>query len=125
MSEHKEFTPYIFINHSLQRPTNITAVAFIGISCFKHIHLPEGISGKSLWEQIEIVKDVIEKHYSAKEGKCPLFGDITGYLYFYQKNEWIEFSIDGSVKGYKSGDFAEPKAALKIGSKIIRDGLLK
>jgi hypothetical protein len=119
------FKPHIKINHELKRPTNITAVAFIGEKQFKEIPFPKSITKDSLWNQIEEVRKMIHQHQITTEGKCSLFGRITGYLYFYQFDEWIEFSTDGQIMEYYSGDYEQPKTILKIGNKRIEGGLIK
>ena len=120
-----EFEAYIEIQHASERPTNITAVALFGTAQFKEIHFEHPIDDKSLWEQIEIVREIVRQHFEIKNGKCPMFGPITGYRYFYKQDEWVEFSTDGEIKGYHTGNNKKAEAVLQIGSKRITGGLFK
>lgn len=123
--EKSRFRPHIKITHAGNRPLNITAVAFFGIKQFKEIAVDENLSRKTLWEQIEIVQDLVKNHYAHANGTCPMFGVITGYRYFYQFDEWVAFSTDGSILNYESGQCKNAQVVLKIGRKKISDGLFR
>jgi hypothetical protein len=115
-SEYKEpqFKPYIYIENINKKPSQIFPVALLGIATFKHIPVPDIVAKKTLWQQIEIVKDMIHKHYIKFAGKTPLFGDISGYIFFYKKNEGIKFNTEGEIVDYDVQGFSEPKVRLKI-----------
>lgn len=118
-----DFKPYIYIKNINTRPSQLFPVAFLGIAYFKHIPVPDIIIKKTLWQQIEMVKDMIHKHYMKFAGKTPLFGNITGYIFFFKKNEGIEFNTEGDIVDYSAQGFAEPEVILKIGNKRLHKGL--
>ena len=123
-NEYKEpqFKPYIYIKNTNKQPSQIFPVAFLGIAYFKHIPVPDIAVKKTLWQQIEIVKDIIHEHYIKFAGKTPLFGDISGYIFFFRKNEGIEFNTEGEIVDYDVQGFPEPRVTLKIGSKRLYNG---
>jgi hypothetical protein len=118
-----QFQPYIYIKNINKRPSQIFPVAILGIAHFKHIPVPGKVVGKTRWQQIEIVKDIIHKHFNKCGGKSPLFGDISGYVYFSNKNKGIEFNTEGEIIDYDVQQLPEPGVILKIGSKRIYDGI--
>jgi hypothetical protein len=123
-NEYKEpqFKPYLYIKNINKKPSQIFPVAFLGIAYFKHIPVPDVVEKKTLWQQIEMVKDMIHKHFIKYAGKSPLFGDITGYIFFFRKIEGIEFNTEGEIVDYDVQVFPEPRVILKIGSKRLYNG---
>jgi hypothetical protein len=123
-NEYKEpqFKPYVYIKNINRQPSQIFPVAFLGIAYFKHIPVPDIVVKKTLWQQIEMVRDMIHKHYIKFAGKTPLFGDISGYIFFFRKNEGIEFNTEGEIVDYSVQDFPEPGVILKIGNKRLYNG---
>ena len=120
----KNFKPHIEVLHEFNKPTgSITILAMIGVDRFKTVELPHDIIDDSLWEQIETVREVLLEHFNVSKGGAPFFGRISGYRYFYKFEEWIEFSVDGEIKGYFSGNINTQKAMLRIGGKLISSGL--
>ena len=117
-----EFQPYVYIKNINRRPSQLFPVAFFGIAYFKHIPVPDIVGKKTLWQQIEIVRDIIQKHFIKYAGKSPLFGDISGYIFFFRKNEGIEFNTEGEIVDYDVQVFPEPRVILKIGSKRLYNG---
>ncbi len=122
-SRRRHFRPHIRILHSLKVPVNITAVAFAGIHCFKVIPTDRELIRKSLWEQIEEAREIIQQHFIRSEGRCPLFGRITGYRYFYSFDEWVELDTEGTLLGYHQGKSILPTATLKIGGRLTGKGI--
>ena len=124
-NEYKEpqFKPYVYIKNINRQPSLIFPVAFLGIAYFKHIPVPDVVEKKTLWQKIEMVKNIIHKHYKKFAGKTPLFGDISGYIFFFRKNEGIEFNTEGEIVDYDVQGFSEPGVILKIGNKRLYNGL--
>lgn len=124
-NEYKEpqFKPYIYIKNINRQPSQIFPVAFLGIAYFKHINVPDLVVKKTLWQQIELVKEMIHKHYIECAGKTPLFGEISGYIFWFKKNEGIEFNTEGDIVDDSVQDFPEPEVILKIGNQRIKNGL--
>ena len=118
-----QFKPYVYIKNINRQPSQLFPVAILGIAYFKHIAVPDSVARKTLWQQIEIVRDIIQKHFIKYAGKSPLFGDISGYIFFFRKNEGIEFKTDGEIVDYDVQDFSEPGVILKIGNKRFYNGL--
>jgi hypothetical protein len=119
-----QFKPYIYIKNINRQPSQIFPVAFLGIAYFKHIPVPDSVVKKTLWQQIEMVRDIIHKHFIKYAGKSPLFGDITGYIFFFRKNEGIEFNTEGEIVDYSVHNFLEPGVILKIGGKRLYNDFL-
>jgi hypothetical protein len=117
-NEYKEpqFKPYLYIKNINKKPSQIFP------AYFKHIPVPDVVEKKTLWQQIEMVKDMIHKHFIKYAGKSPLFGDITGYIFFFRKIEGIEFNTEGEIVDYDVQVFPEPRVILKIGSKRLYNG---
>ena len=120
-----QFKPYIYIKNTNERPSQIFPIAFLGLAYFKHISVPDITAKKTLWHQIEIVKDIIHEHFMKFSGKTPLYGEINGYIFFYKKNEGIAFDIEGEIVDYDVQGFPEPEVRLKIGNKRFNNGLLR
>jgi hypothetical protein len=125
-NEYKEpqFKPYVYIKNINRQPYPIFPVVFLGIAYFKHIPVPDSVVKKTLWQQIEMVKDMIHKHYIKFAGKTPLFGDISGYIFWFRKNEGIEFNTEGEIVDYDVQGFSEPGVIVKIGNKRLYNGFL-
>ena len=58
-------------------------------------------------------------------GKSPLFGEITGYIFFFRENEGIAFNTEGEIVDYDVQGFPEPEVTLNIGSKRLYNGILR
>ncbi len=120
-----KFKPYVYIKTFRTRPSQIFPVAFLGIGAFTHIYVPEELGSKSLWEQIEAIKEIILDHYAERGGGIPLFGKISGYIYCYKEDGKIEFNLDGDIIDYDVKNHQERKAILLMGGKKIENGLSK
>jgi hypothetical protein len=106
------FQPYIYIETSLSRPTSITFAALCGGN-MKYIRsLPEQLIDFSSSEQLNFIRNIIQEHYKENEGKCILFGYITGYIYYPGFNQGIKLSIDGNIIGKNIPNIPQPECGL-------------
>ena len=64
-----QFKPYIYIKNINRQPTQLFPVAILGIAHFKHLPVPDKVAGKTLWQQIEMIRDMIHKHFNKWGGK--------------------------------------------------------
>ena len=56
-------------------------------------------------EDLPSVQDVVREHFKAKEGKCPLYGDITGYRFVFSPTESIVLDTNGTELRRENGKF--------------------
>lgn len=90
----KNFKPYIYIETSLKNPTFITG-ASIFINDLKYINeLPQNILEISREDQVKIIKKISIENYKFRDGKCPLFGEIIGYRFFYSYDKYININLE-------------------------------
>ena len=94
---------------SLTRPTSISVAAFTGAT-WKSLGIPKTILERTQDQQRGWVSWRVRKHYRVEEGKCSLFGDITGYRWHFAPEQSMEF--DGAVAMITGGhrDAAEADA---------------
>jgi hypothetical protein len=62
----------------------------------KYINLAEGSTAEDLAQ----VQAVVRSHFSENQGRCPLYGNITGYRFVLSPTESIVLDTDG--KGARS-----------------------
>jgi hypothetical protein len=106
------FKPYIYIETSRTRPTSITFAALCD-GDMKYIRsLPRLILDLSKFEQIKLIRNIILNHFDENDGKCILFGDITGYIYYPRFNSGIKFSVIGDVIENNIPDIPQPECGL-------------
>ena len=121
------FRPHVSIRHACSRPRSIAAVGWTGSRPYKYIEVPPEVTVRFLREQIEAVSAIVRNHYESKKGECYMFGKITGYVYRYDFDHGIEFSVDGKVTNlhlhHKGGKWT-PQAKLSFKGKEIKGGML-
>lgn len=126
--ERNRFKPHIYVQHSLSRPRSITIVGCLGVGRFKFISVPLEIIALPLQQQIEPISALIKQHYREKEGKCPMFGEIIGYIYRHSFDEGMGFSAQGELINAnlkrQDGEWS-PQTTLVIGGKQVTGGLFK
>jgi len=112
------FRPHVIIKHSRERPKSLTALCFMGSNRFKHLRLPPGLPFFSDDEQLEVVRDVICRHFDRDKNVDGMFGFPTGYIYRKTYDRSIELSTDGEIIDDTLGKIHEPKALLVIGGRV-------
>jgi hypothetical protein len=121
----KRFRPHILLINENKRPSSLLPLMFLGVDYFKKIVLPEDIAQSSLWEQIERVKEIFSEYLKAKKNIYTPFGKITGYKYYYEFDEYVEFTIEGEIKGYYEGSSIQGQIITKIGGKQISGAIFR
>lgn len=107
--EEENFKPYIYIDTEHSRPKSISMAAMCG-GTMKYIRVDESVTALPDEEQTEKVAQIIRDHYTKSEGKCPLFGNITGYRYFKEFYKTIIFDTDGEeIEIVEEHEFGLPR----------------
>ena len=121
----RRFRPHIYLLNEKARPSSLLPLMVLGMDYYKRIDLPEDIEQLPLWEQIEKVKEIFTAYLREKGNEYSPFGKIRGFRYYYQFDEYAEFTIEGEIKGYYSGSSIQGQIITNIGGKKIEGGLLK
>jgi hypothetical protein len=94
------FEPYIFIETSEKRPSSISNAAWTG-NQMKYINLDGTLSPADL----STVHDLVREHFKMNQGKCPLYGEITGYRFVFSPTESIVLNTEGNELRRENGQF--------------------
>ena len=108
------FRPIINVETEYRRPSPL----HIGIMFFdtlKRIHLPASILKRSFDHQLAWAMRAVPKHYSAKGGKAPSFGQITGYAFRFSYDEAILLDVNGKIVDEHARATPDPLMYLAIG----------
>ncbi len=120
----KNFKPHIRLLHKNKKPSSLLPLMFLGVDYFKKIELPVAVYIGDLWQQLEKVKEVLTEYSEEKANNYSPFGEITGFRYYYEFEEYAEFTLDGEIIGYFSGRGEQPKIITQIGGKKIEGGIM-
>jgi len=118
------FRPYIYLETSLSIPSSITTVCFTGIARWKHIQMSDDLLGLPEDALLETVGPLICKHFLRNEGRCPFFGEITGYTVRLFQYVAVRFNTIGQVLERVVGPWREERVGLSIRGKRVPEGLL-
>jgi hypothetical protein len=91
------FKPYIFIETSDKRPTSISMAA-VAANGMKHILLNPG-------EGFADVQRLVRERFEKSQGKCILYGTITGFRHVTSPTESIVLDTDGNELRRENGKF--------------------
>lgn len=94
------FNPYVLIQTTRTTPTSITCAA-AGGGDLKFINFPVGIGVANLLG----VQRRVQRNLKENNGKCALFGDITGFLFVWSPTDAIVLDLDGNETGRVTGCF--------------------
>ena len=87
--------PIIFVDTHFERTIKpILAIAALSRSRYIEIN-KEKLVGKTDEQALEIVGDIIKKHYSKTGGELRLFGKIQNYIYTHSNGDRYIFNTDG------------------------------
>ena len=89
-----QFEPYVFVQTSEKKPSSISSAAWTG-NQMKYINLDEGTD----------VRNAVRDHFKVKEGKCALYGHITGYRFVLSPTESIVLDTEGNELRRENGEF--------------------
>jgi hypothetical protein len=113
------FRPYIYVVASLHTPTSIMGAIFMGGS-HREIQLPAAILQRSHEAQRGWITWRVRKHFRDNDGKCRLFGDIVGYLWYQKPTHRLRFSTRGILLENSEPEPRRGVGSLTIGNKTIR-----
>jgi hypothetical protein len=92
-----KFNPYVFVETSERFPSSIATAGWVA-NQMKYIDL-------SFEDDLTKVKDIVRSHFAANQGKCHLYGSVTGYRFVSSETESILLHTDGEVRRNESGQF--------------------
>ena len=81
---------------SESRPSFITAAAIIGPR-LKYLQLDDEAIALPRPLLLARVMVMVREHFQCNQGKCLLFGEITGYALRITYDATVEFSVDGML----------------------------
>jgi len=113
-----EFHSYIYVEHSLRRPTSITTAAFTGAP-WRFIKMPKSVLGRNADGQSGWVSWRVRTHFRENHGECFLFGRITGYRWQRTPGESVLLDTRGRIIGAKHESFAPPSGSITVGNKTF------
>jgi hypothetical protein len=113
-----EFHPYIYVEHSLRRPTSITGAAFTGAP-WRFIKLPKRVLDRPTDGQSGWVSWLVRTHFRENHGECFLFGRITGYRWQRTRDQSVLLDTRGRITGVKHESFAPPSGSITVGNKAV------
>ena len=121
------FEPYICVEHSLSTPLSITCAAFTGAT-WRFIRIPDEVLTLSDDGLLAWVSARVREHYRREGGKCPLYGDITGYRLVQAPGVSVRLDSEGQYVETICEEFAPAKASIQFRNKMLevrRDGTVK
>lgn len=110
------FNEYIYVEHSLRRPTSITVAAFTGAS-WRFIQIPKAVLQRDAEAQSGWVSWRVRKHFRESNGECLLFGSITGYRWQRTREDCVLLDTRGCVTKTKHESFTPPSGSIMVGNK--------
>ena len=113
-----EFHPYIYVEHSLLRPTSITVAAFSGTP-WRFIKIPKSVLYRDTDGQSGWVSWRVRRHFRENNGECFLFGRITGYRWQRTRGESVLLDTRGRIIGSKHESCAPPSGSITVGNKAV------
>ena len=94
------FEPFVFIQTSEKRPSSI-AVAGWTANQMKYINFAEAVMSDDLTS----VQALVGSHFSQNQGRCHLYGEITGFRLVLSPTEGIVLDTEGNVLRRENGRF--------------------
>ncbi len=122
--DREHFRPYVFVETPFGVVQSSFTVAGIVAPALKTIRLPEGLVTEPESAQIQMVSNLVRRHYADRQGKLPLFGEIVGYRFIRAYEESIRLDVAGNVIGRHAGHFVGPGGSIQIGRRTVAPTLL-
>jgi len=95
-----QFDPYVMIETSEKRPSSIAAAGWTA-NQMKYINLLESTTA----EDLPTVQEIVRRHFVEHEGKCHLYGSVTGFRFIFSPTESIVLNIEGNELRRENGQF--------------------
>jgi hypothetical protein len=122
--DREHFRQCVFVETPVGVLQSSFTVAAIVAPSLKFIPVPEGLDTLPEPEQLRIVADVVRRHYTDRQGKLPLFGEIVGYRFVAAYDASIRLDIAGQVIERVAGHFVGPGGAIQIARRTVAPTLL-
>ena len=103
--DREHFRPYVFVETRPGLVQSSFTVAAIVAPALKMINLPDTLITEPRSAQIQIVSDLVRRHYVVRQGKLPLFGPIIGYRFVSAYDESIRLDVAGNLIEHVAGHF--------------------
>ncbi|MBV33923.1 MAG: hypothetical protein CMP47_00390 [Rickettsiales bacterium] len=113
----KEFGPHLYVKTT--GPKSSFTVAALVYKQFLYIKLQAAIDNLPMTKQLELVHSSVKAHMTQHEGKLPLFGTITGYLYCPNTNSSYELNTEGELLSGNEGSCPIVEASVTVGGKPL------
>ena len=113
-----EFRPYIYVEHSLRRPTSITTAAFTG-ALWRFIKMPRSVLDRDGDSQSGWVSWRVRTHFRENNGECFLFGRITGYRWQGTRGGSVLLDTRGRITGVNHESFAPSSGSITVSNKSL------
>lgn len=119
------FRPYVHVRTTETRPGLITIAAVIGPR-LKSFQLAGTLLSLPRPLLLARVSEIVRDHYRDNLGRCPLFGQITGYAFRIAYDATVVFDTEGNLVQETSGWHEhEGDATLTVNHHVIRSGLFE
>jgi hypothetical protein len=122
-----KFRPRINVRHSQRVPQPIFAAVLTGAP-WRFLEIPDAVLRRGEQAQQGYVAWRCRTHYRETQGRCFLFGSITGFEWVRSQRESIIFDIHGRVTAAKQKPSVPGTGSLTIGNKAVElrtDGTLR
>ena len=113
----QKFKAYIFVETGFKRK-NQPIFMLAMMEHERRIGVDRNIRKLPLNEQLPTIQEMVTCHYQQTGGELQVWGKILKYVYFYDQDLAIEFSITGDVMK-ASTDYLTSHASISIGGKEL------
>lgn len=127
LEEEAKFRPHIYVRHSQSVPQPVFAAVFTGAP-WRFLKIPATVLLRRDQAQQGYVSWRCRSHYRETQGRCFLFGTITGFEWVKSEKESVILDIRGRVVGSKQEPSVPGTGSLRIGNKSVEvrdDGTLR
>jgi len=70
-------------------------------------------------EQLAFFQSTVREHYVVEEGKCPLFGGITGYRYVRTYHQSVRLTVHGEIVLVEDRHFEPGSTSIIVANKTL------
>jgi hypothetical protein len=119
-----QFIRYINVLHSERVPSPIFAAIFSGAP-WRWLQIPDEVLRRRNEAQFGYVRWRCRNHFDATEGRCYLFGRITGFEWVKAQNDIVVLDSHGRVVSKVEQETPFGRGSLTIGGKTIPGSILR
>lgn len=92
----ERFKSYVFVDTGFRREGQPIA-ALVMCENQRRIYLDYKITKKPIYEQVEYVQSLVQRHYAGQSGVLGIWGDIKKYIFIYADDLNLALSVDGVI----------------------------